>query len=131
MLTPKQLNAVIVTICYFSRNTIKEWSPWVVSQLRAHWSPLGLETDSGWEHHYDVTIHASLIACGNGELTLMTERQALNADKPLMIRIYRRSEKGFSTARATELCFEKKKKEKSARDRGNRARHLGLFMKVA
>lgn len=35
------LNAVIVTICFFSRNTIKERSPWVVSQLCVRSSPLG------------------------------------------------------------------------------------------
>lgn len=40
----------------------------------------------------------------------MTKRQALDADEPRLIRIYRRSEQGFSTARATELCFEKKEK---------------------
>lgn len=40
----------------------------------------------------------------------MTKRQALDADEPRLIRSYRRSELGFSTAGATELCFEKKKK---------------------
>lgn len=40
----------------------------------------------------------------------MTKRQALDADEPRPIRIYRRSEQGFSTAGATELCFEKKRK---------------------
>lgn len=59
----------------------------------------------------------------------MTKRQALDADEPRLIRIYRRFEQGFSTAGATELCFEKR--EKSSRDRGNRAWHLGLLLKIA
>lgn len=114
------LNAVIVTICFFSRNTIKERSPWVVSQLCVRSSPLGFGNRFRigtplWCATLQL-IHAFLIAC-DGELTFMTKRQALDADVPRLIRIYRRSNRASRQPGQQNCVLEKKEKEILTRPR--------------